>query len=165
MKSLPNFDKDFHKFVREECRLEGDNIFKKKDPPSTEFNLKTLKEFDYDCELVKFEGVAPTLMASIAGSISSSKDDPLVSLKRRGFGGSRQSEEISLVPAMVQTASCILKNRHPNSISTVPCVNSLNNWLFHIPHQYFYLNNSLGYSFRSELFISSIYLLKRLILV
>ena len=148
MKNLPNFEKDFQKFVREECRLEADKILKNKDPPLSEFNLKTLKDFHYNCELEKFETVAPTLMASIAGSISSSKDDPLVDLKRRGFGGSRKAEDISLVPAIVQTAACILRNRHPNSISTVPCVNSLNNWLMHIPHQYFFLSNSLGQSFR-----------------
>ena len=84
MKSLPNFEKEFHKFVREECRLEADNILKKKDPPLSEFSLKTLRDFHYNCELEKFENVAPTLMASIAGSISSSKDEPLSDLKRRG---------------------------------------------------------------------------------
>ena len=148
MKSLPNFEKDFHKFVREECRLEGDRILGDKDPPLSEFSLKTLRDFDYNCELEKFEKVAPTLMASIAGSITSSKEESLANLKRRGFGGSRKGEDISLVPAIVQTASCILRNRHPNSISTVPCVNSLNSLLMHIPHQYFFLNNSLGQSFR-----------------
>ena len=148
MKSLPNFDKEFHKFVREECRLEGDRILREKDPPISEFNMKTLRDFDYNSELEKYGRVAPTLMASIAGSITASKDESLATLKRKGFGGSRKAEDISLVPAIVQTASCILRNRHPNSISTVPCVNSLNNWLMHIPHQYFFLNNSLGQSYR-----------------
>ena len=115
MKLLPNFDKHFQNFVRE--------------------------------ELSKLELSAPTLMASIAGSISASQDS-IANLTRKGFGGARRSEDISLVPSMVQTASCILRNRHPNSISTVQCVNSLNNWVLHIPHQYFFLNNSLGQSFR-----------------
>ena len=148
MKSLPNFGADFREFVREECRLEGDLILECKDPPVNSFNLKSLANFDYECELEKLEQVAPTLMASLAGAISSSKEEPVVNLTRKGFGGSRKSEDISLVPAMVQTDSCILRNRHPNCISTVPCVNSINSWLLHIPHQCFFLNNTLGISFR-----------------
>ena len=147
MKLLPNFDKHFQNFVREECRLEADNILKNKDPPIKEFNLQSLRNFQYSSELSKLELSAPTLMASIAGSISASQDS-IANLTRKGFGGARRSEDISLVPSMVQTASCILRNRHPNSISTVQCVNSLNNWVLHIPHQYFFLNNSLGQSFR-----------------
>lgn len=148
MRNLPSFDKDFHTFVREQCRIEGDFILKSKDPPKSDFDLKSLREFQFESQLEKFERVCPTLMASIAGSITSSKDDQLINLTRKGFGGSRKSEDVSLVPTMVQVASCILRNRHPNSISTVPCVNSLNNYLLHIPHQYFYLNNALGQSFR-----------------
>ena len=148
MKSLPDFDKEFPKFVREECRLEADRILKNKDPPLSEFNLSSLNNFKYENVLTKLESVTPVLMASIAGSISSSKDQCLANLTRKGFGGRKRSENISLVPAIVQTATAILRNRHPNSISTVPFLNSLNNWLNHIPHQYFYLNNSLGQSFR-----------------
>ena len=148
MRSLPNFEKDFLTFVREQSRLEADNILKQKDPPVSQFNLTSLNNFQYESELDKLEKVAPTLMACIGGTISASKDQPLVNLTRKGFGGSRQSEEISLVPTMVQTATCILRNRHPNSISTIPCVNSLNNWMNHVTHQYFFLTNSLGQSFR-----------------
>ena len=147
MKSLPNFKADFHEFVREECRQEADLILKDKDPPVNSFDLRSLTNFNYKCEFEKLSKVAPTLMASLAGSISSSKDEA-ANLTRKGFGGSRKSEDVSLVPAMVQTASCILRNRHPNCISTVPCVNSINSWLLHIPHQYFFLNNTLGMSFR-----------------
>ena len=147
MKQLPNFERDFNQFVRDESRRQADNILKNKDPPLKEFNLKSVQEFEYDAELGKFERLVPTLMASIAGTISSSKDG-LVTLSRKGFGGSRQSEDLSLVPAIVQTVSCILRNRHPNCISTVPCVNSVNNYLNHITKQYFFLANSLGHSYR-----------------
>ena len=150
MKSLPNFDQDFQNFVREQCRVEGDKILLLKDPSVNEFNLDSLKAFNYNDELNKLEHVAPTLMASIAGSISGSKQTSISSLSRKGFGGSRRSEDISLVPAMVQCATMIMKNRHPNSISTVPCVNSLNNWVNHIPHKYFYLTNSLGISLSKQ---------------
>ena len=148
MKRLPNFRKDFLVFVREECRLEADQILKNKDPPLSSFNLESLKSFNYTHELEKMEAVSPILIASISGAISASKDKPTASLTRKGFGGSRQNEDISLVPSIVQAASLIMRNRHPNSISTVPCINSVNNWLEHVPHKYFFLQNSLGFSFR-----------------
>ena len=147
MKKLPNFDREFNKFVRDESRRQADNILKSKDPALKEFNLRSLKDFEYINELQRFENLMPTLMASISGSISGSRDS-LENLSRKGFGGSRQSEDISLVPAMVQTAACILRNRHPNSISTVPCMNSLNNYLNHVTKQFFFMTNSLGQSYR-----------------
>ena len=147
MKTLRNFERDFHQFVRDESRRQADNILKQKDPPLSEFDTSSIDEFDYNKELFKLEGMVPILMASIAGTISASKAETSM-LSRKGFGGSNQSEDISLVPAMVQTASCIIRNRHPNSISTVPCVNSVNNYLNHITKQYFFMQNSLGFSYR-----------------
>ena len=147
MKALHNFDRDFNQFVRHECRRQGDTILKQKDPPLSDFNIISVDEFDYNKELSKLEKIVPTLMSSIAGTISSSKAE-LPMLSRKGFGGSNQSQDISLIPAMVQTASCIIRNRHPNSISTVPCVNSVNNYLNHITKQYFFMQNSLGFSYR-----------------
>ena len=148
MKELPGFATDFSRFVRDECRREGDLILSDKDPPLKDFNMASIKDFSYLNSLSKLEKVAPTLLASIAGSISDSKCDDLASLSRKGFGGRRREESVSLVPAIVQTASAILRNRHPNSISTVPAVNSLNNWTNHITSRYFYLANALGTSFR-----------------
>ena len=148
MKSLPNFDSELQKFVREECRVESENILKNKDPPVKSFDLASLKDFEYGRELEKLTSVSPLLMASMAGSISGSKEESYASLSRKGFGGSRKGEEISLTPALVQCATMIMRNRHPNSISTVPCINSLNNWAQQIPQRYFYLTNSLGFSFR-----------------
>ena len=120
MKMLPNFDRDFNKFVRDECRRQADNILKNKDPPVSDFDSASLYEFDYKKEIDKLQDIVPTLMASIAGTISSSRAD-LVDITRKGFGGSRQSDDISLMPAMVQTASCILRNRHPNCIVLELC--------------------------------------------
>ena len=150
MKVLPNFERDFNKFVRDECRRQADIILNQKDPPVNEFNTGSLEDFDYNKELVKLQNVVPTFMASIAGTVSSSRDEP-TDLTRKGFGGSRQSDDISLVPVMVQTATCILRNRHPNCISTIPCINSVNNYLNHITKQYFFLQNSLGFSYRLNL--------------
>ena len=149
MKNLPNFERDFNQFVREESCRQADNVLRSKDPAVSDFDMNALDKFNYEDEFHKLENRVPTLMASIAGTISSSKAEP-ISLTRKGFGGSRRSEDISLVPAMVQTASCILRNRHPNSISTVQCVNSINNYLNHLTKQYFYMANTLGQSFRLE---------------
>ena len=147
MKTLRNFERDFYQFVRDESRRQADNILKQKDPPLSEFDTSSIDDFDDNKELFKLEGMVPILMASIAGTISASKAETSM-LLRKGFGSSNQSEDISLVPAMVQTASCIIRNRHPNSISTVPCVNSVNNYLNHITKQYFFMQNSLGFSYR-----------------
>ena len=51
MKSLPNFQRDFQKFVRDECRAEGDNILKSKDAPLSEFGLEELNAFNNTTEL------------------------------------------------------------------------------------------------------------------
>jgi len=150
MKQLPGFKQDFSTFVREECRIEADLILSDKDPPLKEFNMETLKNFSYNSCLTKLEKNAPTLIASIAGSISDSKSDQLEHLSRKGFGGRRRDDSVSLIPAIVQTASAILHNRHPNSISTVPAINSLNNYTNHITSRYFYLSNSLGISYSKK---------------
>ena len=148
MKELLGFSKDFTDFVREECRREADNVLAEKDPPLKEFNMESLKDFSYTDVLLKFERLVPTLMASISGTISDQKGGELESLSRFGFGGRRRGEAVSLVPAIVQTASAIVRNRHPNSISSVAAVNSLNNYTEHITSRYFYLSNALGTSFR-----------------
>ena len=144
MQELPGFSKDFRQFVRDVCRAEADLVLCDKDPPLREFTMDTLKSFSYETSLAKLETIAPTLMASLAGSISDSKDD-LVSLSRFGFGGSRRGEPVSLVPALVQTASAILHNRHPSCISTVPAVNSLNNLTNQITRRYFFCQMVLGH--------------------
>ena len=73
MKTLRNFERDFHQFVRDESRRQADNILKQKDPPLSEFDTSSIDEFDYNTELFKLEGMVPILMASIAGTISASK--------------------------------------------------------------------------------------------
>ena len=148
MQQLPNFDRDFNDMVREKSRKQADNVLKMKDPPISEFNRMSIQNFDYEDELHKYEQLVPTLISSIAGTISSSKDENIENLSRKGFGGSRQSEDVSLVPAIVQTSSCLLRNRHPNSVTKVACMNSINNYLNHVTKQNFHLANSLGLSFR-----------------
>ena len=91
MKDLPGFSRDFGKFVRDECRSEADLILTCKDPPLKDFDMKSLKNFSYESSLFKLEKVAPTLVASIAGSISDSKCE-IGFLSRKGFGGRRKTE-------------------------------------------------------------------------
>ena len=148
MKVLPNFGREFNKFVRNESRRQADNILHDKDPLGN-FTMSSLDDFSYENEFRLLEKRVPTLIASISGTISASKADP-VNLCRKGFGGSRRSDDISLVPVMVQTAACILRNRHPNSISSVACVNSINNYLCHVTKQYFYMTNLLGLSYSKQ---------------
>ena len=151
MKELPGFETDLAAFVRNECRKEADGILSEKDPPLRDFGMADIQNFSYSSCLTKLQRVAPILISSISGAISDSKSDDLHTLSRAGFGGKRKGDQISLTPAIVQTATAILKNRHPNSISLVPAVNSLNNMTNHITSRYFYLTNNLGTSYRYAL--------------
>ena len=82
MKELPGFSEDFSKFVRDKCRSEADLILNDKDPALKDFDMDSLKNFSYLSSLNKLEKVAPTLLASIAGSISDSKCDDIKTLSR-----------------------------------------------------------------------------------
>ena len=148
MKELPGFHKDFTQFVREESRKEADLILGDKDPPLKDFDMNSLKDFTYLDVLQKLEKNVPILMASIAGTISDSKSGDLEALSRYGFGGRNRGDSVSLVPTMVQTASAILRNRHPNCVSSVAIVNSLHNLTEHVTSRYFFWSNALGSSFR-----------------
>ena len=69
-------------------------------------------------------------------------------ISRKGFGGPNAGIDIDLVPSVVQTVSRILKNRHPKSITTIPCMNSLYLWANRVPGHIVHFFNSLGDSYR-----------------
>ena len=148
MKKLKGFDTALQAFVQEETKKESDNILSDKDLPKSEFNLDNIRKFSYKSELNKFQQTNPILLAAIIGSISKEKVTKYSDISRKGFGGSNPSTNIDLVPTVVQTVTRILKNRHPRSLSTIPCINSLYLWSNRVPGHIFHLYNSLGDSYR-----------------
>lgn len=67
---------------------------------------------------------------------------------RKGFGGSRKDETISLKPVICQTAARLLHNKHPRSVTQIQCLNSALNTVQHIPGKAISLANGLGDCFR-----------------
>ena len=148
MKTLPHFHSDFCSFILEESRREASKTTVEKDEQSTEFNMESIKKFSYESELEKFQKTNPILLAALVGTISKQKVEDYSDISRKGFGGPFSSSDIDLVPCVVQTASRILKNRHPRSISNIPCMNSVYLWGNRVPGKVLHFFNTLGDSYR-----------------
>ena len=148
MKSFSGFAPAFLSFVQEESRLQADVVLEEKDPPRSSFTLENLRKFSYKEQLQKFQRTNPLLLASIMGTLSKTKGAKYGEVSRKGFGGLNRSEDIDLVPTVVQSISRILKNRHPYSVSVLPCLNSLYFWANRVPGHLFHLFNSQGDSYR-----------------
>ena len=148
MKSLSEFPSEFQSFVQEESRLEAQGILLDKDSPRTSFTLECLRTFSYSDQLTKFKRTNPVLVASILGTMSRTKGTLEENLSRKGFGGKNRSENIDLIPSLVQTVSRVLKNRHTSSVSLLPCLNSLHLWGNRVPGHLFHFFNAIGDSFR-----------------
>ena len=67
---------------------------------------------------------------------------------RKGFGGSRSSEDISLKPVVCQTISRMLHNKHPRCVTSLQCMNSALSMVHHLPGKALVSSNALGDSFR-----------------
>ena len=148
MASLTSFQPALNSFVQEESRKQAENILLEKDLPRATFSMQALESFSYKDQLQKFERTNPLLMASIVGTLSKARNMSGEDLSRKGFGGPNRSENVDLTPAICQSVSRILKNRHPYSISTLPSLNSLYLWANRVPGQLYHLYNSLGDCFR-----------------
>ena len=158
MKSLPSFQDELQTFVQEEARLQAQGILEDKDDPRASFSLADMTEFSYKEQLRKFQRTNPILVASILGTLSRHKGDQAETISRKGFGGAKRGEDIDLVPTVVQTVSRVLKNRHPSSISLLPCLNSLYLWGNRVPGHLFHFYNSYrcdSVLFRGSLFMRS----------
>ena len=82
------------------------------------------------------------------GSIRKLKVRTDEDLKRKGFGGSNRTEEIDLVPVIVQSVSRIIKNCHPLSLTVLPSINSLFLWTSRAIGKVFKYFNLLGDCYR-----------------
>ena len=148
MRELSNFQLDLVKFIREESRMQAEAIVLQKDPNRNNFTLENLRKFSYKEQLHKLQKTNPLLVASIVGTLSKSRGVVAEEISRKGFGGANREEDIDLTPCVVQSVSRILRNRHPASVSVIPCLNSLFMWTSRVPGQLFHWFNSLGDCFR-----------------
>ena len=148
MKSLSNFTAAFHGFVQDEAHREAEGILSEKDPARKDFDLDSLRKFSYKEQLTKLQRTSPLLVACVMGTISKSNVKSFEDLTRKGFGGPNRDQNIDLIPAVVQSVSRIVKNRHPYSLSLMSSLNSLFLWTCRVSGHVFHLFNSLGDCYR-----------------
>ena len=148
MKSLPNFEPEMESFIQEEARVQAASIVEQKEPNRAAFTIETLRQFSYEEQLLKYQKTTPYLLRAIVGTLSKSRGAKPSDISRKGFGGANRDEEIDLTPCVVQSMSRIHRNRHPSSISLIPCLNSLFMWTNRVTGQIFHWYNSLGDALR-----------------
>ena len=134
--------------MQEEAHKESEGILSDKDPARKDFTLNSLRKFSYKEQLAKLQKSSPLLVACITGSISKTKVKTSEDLTRKGFGGQNRDKNIDLTPAVVQTVSRILKNKHPYSLTLMASLNSLFLWTCRVSGNVFQLLNSLGDCYR-----------------
>ena len=145
---MPGFTPAFHGFVQEEAHKESEAILTDKDPARKDFTLASLRKFTYKEQLSKLQRTSPLLVACVTGSISKTRVKSSGDLTRKGFGGQNREQKIDLTPAVVQTVSRIMKNKHPNSLTLMASLNSLFLWTCRVSGHVFQLLNSLGDCYR-----------------
>ena len=148
LKSFPNFTPAFQNFVYEEARNEAEGILSDKDPPRSTFNLETIRKFSYTDQLAKLQASSPILVPCIRGSIYKNRGEESKQLSRKGFGGKNNDQDLDLQPAVVQSVTRIMRNRHPRSLTTLSCLNSMFLWTSRVSGHVFQFFNSLGDCYR-----------------
>ena len=141
---LPNFEKDLQKYIYERVQKEASLAVHDKEHSLVDFDRHDIESFSYDAYHSKLLNRNPILMSALTGSISNLKYEQLNNPTRKGFGGSRQSELISLKPALCQTVARLLHNKHPRSVTQIQCLNSVLNAVQHIPGKAVSLGNGFG---------------------
>lgn len=148
MQELPKFDEEFLEFVVEKARKQANDGISHLDISRSEFSMKHLQDFSYNSELEKFQKSNPLLLAALIGTLSKEKVNSYDDICRKGFGGPNKGQDVDLLPCVVQTMSRIVKNRHPRSVNTIPCLNSLVLWANRANGHIYHFFNSLGDSLR-----------------
>ena len=170
MSQLAGFETAFLEFVQEKARKDMKKLLEK-DPPRSDFKRSDMEQFSYYVELEKFQSNSPTLIAAIAGTflrnlmeimhyliffiqlkssgtLSRAKGDDVTALSRPGFGGSNRSEPVDLIQTVVQSVSRLIRCRHPDSLSKIPCMNSLFLWSHNASQSLFEYFNGMGDCYR-----------------
>ena len=148
MESLQNFSKELQKYIFKRSQSEANSVKLYKDVSVTNFSSHDVNEFSYDAYHSSAMDRYPILMASVTGAVCNQSYDEIHNPTRKGFGGSRSSEDISLKPVICQTVSRMLHNKHPRSVTSLQCMNSALNMVHHVPGRALVSSNALGDSFR-----------------
>jgi len=144
MEFLPNFDRELQEFIYKKIQKEAETVKLEKETCVADFCRENLSSFSYETYHDKLLDTTPLLSAAITGAVSNLPFSEIKNPNRKGFGGSRQDEAISLKPVICQTASRLLHNKHPRSVSEIQCLNSVLNTIQHLPVKSVCLANGLG---------------------
>ena len=135
-------------YIYKYVQSEAEGIKLSKETSVTEFNRQMMEDFSYDDyhadALLKY----PILSAVLTGAVCNQRFEEFHNPVRKGFGGSRSDESISLKPVICQTISRLLHNKHPRCTSLLQCLNSALSIIQQVPGKAITLSNALGDSFR-----------------
>ena len=148
MEFLPNFERELQEYIFNYVQTEARGILLSKEVSAGDFSRKHMDDFTYDFYHAEVLANYPILSAVITGAVSNQGFEKHQNPSRKGFGGSRRDEDISLKPVICQTVARLLHNKHPRSASLLQCMNSALNTVQHLPVKAVTLSNALGDSFR-----------------
>ena len=120
MRSFPNFHSEFLNFLQDEVRKEASAALSEKDPPRHEFNLQSLRKFNYKDQLDSYQRTNPILVTVIAATLSKERvsENEIGDISRKGFGGKASSNDISLLATGKHLYIQVKTNRARFTIST-----------------------------------------------
>ena len=108
MELLLNFTKELQKYIYKYIQCEAEGIKHSKETSVSDFNRQALEDFSYDEYHAEALENYPILSAVLTGAISNERFDEFHNPARKGFGGSRADELISLKPVFCQTISRLI---------------------------------------------------------
>ena len=148
MEFLPNYIRDLQKYIHDYVQAEAAGIKNAKEVTVADFDRCLMESFSYDTYYADALSIYPIISAVLTGALSNQRFEELHNPSRKGFGGSRKDESISLKPVVCQTLARLLHNKHPRSASLMQCLNSALFTILHLPHKAVTLANALGDCFR-----------------
>ena len=148
MESLQNFSKELQKYIFKRSQSEAASVKLYKDVSVANFSYDDVNKFSYETYHATAMDRYPILMASVTGAVCNQSYEDMNNPTRKGFGGSRSSEDISLKPVVCQTISRMLHNKHPRCVTSLQCMNSALSMVHHLPGKALVSSNALGDSFR-----------------
>ena len=111
MESLQNFSKELQKYIFKRSQSEAASVKLYKDVSVANFSYDDVNKFSYETYHATAMDRYPILMASVTGAVCNQSYEDMNNPTRKGFGGSRSSEDISLKPVVCQTISRMLHNK------------------------------------------------------
>ena len=108
MEFLPNYERELQEYIYNYVQAEAKGILQAKEVTVAEFSREHMEKFSYDLYHSEALSSYPILSAVISGAVSNQKYDELENPSRKGFGGSRRDEAISLKPVIQWLDYCTI---------------------------------------------------------